>query len=1217
MLKTLSALVTKSSGFAGKPASGSDTLARGGRLRAASSRHLRYDTLLLCTWVAAILAGWFAVAAIPAYGQIDRGTIEGLVTDQTGAIIPGAKVLVTNVNTNTSIALEVNDQGLYTASNLPSGTYRVVVSKGGFKTTSSAAAELGSSITLRVDVKLQPGQVTETVTVTGEAPILDVGTTNNSTGMQDNLIEQMPVIVAGTQRALGDYLQELPGYVGGSGFTPAASGSSAGDTETYIDGGPASEWGIARGGIEEVSPSIDQVGEMSVVSNAFNAEYGGFGNWFMNVVLKSGTNELHGTVYDHLGNSALNAKSYFATSITPYRQNEGGFTLGGPVVLPMIYNGRNKTFFFASLGLFYSRVGASGTPMTIPTVKECSGDFTELGVNIYDPLTRQQFVYNGRLNVIPQGRISPAAQTICSHIPAPDPDLVALYGGVSNNYHSRSAPTWPYFNTYTPLIKLDHSFSDKEKLSISYTNQIRHRIIVGSGYSASPAWGAKGTNPLDDYYDQLANSWKVRINVDSVITPALLNHFTLSADRYLNLGPNGTDGQGWDGKLGITGMPADNGAFPAITFSGGNQSPTGFQRAYEENWHEMRYTLDENLSWTHGKHAFKFGAEIGSNREIRFIKPGVAGSFQFNSLSTSDSASDSANGSSFASFMLGAVNTASAYIPLEADYRYNHTGIFAQDDWHMTPKLTVSYGIRWDYMPPYSESHNYQTAFVSDITNPGAGNLPGALAFAGSGTGKYGKPFQDTFHGGWAPRLGLAYQINQKTMVRASSGIYYANSGNVVPFLDTGASGYSATPSFQSGDGGFTPLYYWNQVAGTTYPTGTTFTFPQNFQKPPAINPSFLNGQNINYIPRNGDRLPQTVNWVLDIEREVAHNLALDVMYIGSHSTHLGLSGSASLRNYVPKSDLSMSFGLLAPCTSTACAQYPYAGFASQLGSSATVAQALRPYPQYLLVNTDAVLLPEGKSHYDSMQIKLTKRMSYGLSGLAFFTWSKNLTNDAGGVGSTTYASSFGSILQYPGQNPVTIDPQNPAAILGASFSYELPFGKGRMLMKTAPAAVDAVLGGWTVSGSFRYTSGAALQIEAFNFFASNLGYNVFGAPIEYANYVGGNPKATWSGKFNPYKNVYLNSTAFSSPASFALGNTQEYNSWIRGFSQGSEALEVGKTISIHERFKFDLGADFVNPFNIVRWSDPSNLLGGGTFGVVSGTQGTPREIQMNAKIRF
>lgn len=1164
---------------------------------------MRFLILALC---------WLCIGTGALIAQIDRGAIVGQVTDSTGAVVPGAKVLITNVNTNTSTALEANDEGLYTASNLTAGTYVVVITKEGFKKTTSSQAQLGSSITLRIDVKLEPGQVTESITVTTEAPILDVGTTNNSTGMQDNMIEQIPLIVAGTQRAITDFLQQLPGYTGGGSFLPSANGAATGDTEVFIDGGPASEWGIARGGVGEVSPSIEQVGELSVVQNAFNAEYGGFGNWFTNVVLKSGTNDLHGSVYDHLGNSVLNAKSYFQPAVTPFRQNEGGFTIGAPVVLGKLYNGRNKTFFFGSLGLFYSRYGAGGGLVTIPTPQTCSGDFTALGANIYDPVTHQQFSYNGVNNVIPPGRISQAAKVICSYIPKPDKP------GVSNNFISRVSPSWPYFNTYTPLIKVDHSFSDKQKLSASYTNQIRHRLLWNvAGMGPQPAWGAVQKNPLDQVTDQIANSWKVRINYDVVITPSLLNHITLSADRYINLGANKSDGQGWDSKLGITGMPADNGSFPAITFTGGVDTPIAFGRAYEENWHEMRYTLDENLSWTHGKHAFKFGAEVGTNREIRFIKPGVAGSFQFAAQSTSlQSGSSYVGGSSVASMLLGAVNTASAYIPLETDYRYFHTGLFAQDDWHITTKLTASYGIRWDFMPPFSESHDYVTAFAADLKNPTAGNLPGALAYAGSGTGKYGKPFQDTFYKGFAPRLGLAYQLNDKTMVRASSGIYFASTGNIVPFLDTGAAGYSSNPTFQSGDGGYTPLYYWNQG-----------TFPQNFAKPPAIDPSFLNGQAISYIPRNGDRLPQTINWVFDIQRQLTQTLALDVTYIGSHSTHVGQSGSASQRNYVDKSHLSQGFNLVTPCAFVAACTAPYTGFASQLGASATYGQALKPYPQYTFVSTDAVLLPEGKARYNSLQIKATKRMSHGLSGLAFFTWSKNMTN-ASGPGSSVYASSFGSALQYPGDNPVEID-GSPAAIFGTSFSYQLPFGKGRSFMTTAPAVVDGVLGGWTISGSFRYTSGAALQIDVVNPFAGNLGYSSL-APFAFANRdATKKAKGTWSGKFNPNRgDTYFNTAAFSSPAFFSFGNTSRNNSWIRGFTQGSESLEVQKMIPIHERLKFDLSADLVNPFNITRWADPTTLYGVAgapfafpTFGQVTNTQGfggaSARSIQINGKISF
>jgi len=504
-------------------------------------------------------------------------------------------------------------------------------------------------------------------------------------------------------------------------------------------------------------------------------------------------------------------------------------------------------------------------------------------------------------------------------------------------------------------------------------------------------------------------------------------------------------------------------------------------------------------------------------------------------------------------------------------------------------------------MPPYSESHDYMTAFASDVKNPGADNLFGALAYAGSGTGKYGKAFQDTWAKGFAPRLGIAYQLDKKTMVRASSGIYFASTGNVVPFLDTAALGYSATPYFESADGGFTPKMYWNQES-----------FPQNFKRPPSIDPTFLNGQAINYIPRNGDRLPQTINWVLDVEREVAHNLSLGVMYIGSQSTHLGLSGSATELNYLDKSHLNLGFGLLAPCVMDCM---PYSGFGTQLGNLATVAQALKPYPQYTHIGTDSVLLPEGKAHFHSLQTKVTKRMGYGLSGLAFFTWEKNMTN-ASGAGSSTYASSYGSTVQYPGDHSLAIDPATPPVIFGTSLSYQLPVGKGRSFMNHAPAIADGLLGGWTVSGSFRYTSGAALQINGVNPFAGNLGYSTL-APFAYANYLGGKPHGKWSGKFNPATDKYLNKDAFAAPALFTLGNTSQYLSWVRGFTHGSEALELSKTIPIHERVTFDLSADFVNPFNITRWGDPSTLAGVPTFGTVTSTQTSARQIQINGAVHF
>jgi hypothetical protein len=1163
---------------------------------------------------AVTLVGCWLGISTPASAQIDRGTIEGQVSDQTGAVVASARVQVINNATNSALALATNDQGLYIAANLPSGNYRVVITKEGYSSVTRGEVALRPSQTMRVDFVLTPGQITESISVSAAAPLLDVGTTNNSVGLQDTLIEDIPLIVAGTQRAITDYLTTLPGYTGSSSFAPQANGAGQGDTEVFIDGGPASEWGISRGALAEVSPMIEQVGEVSVVSNAFNAEYGGFGSWFTNVVIKSGTNELHGSVFDHLGNSALNAKSYFQTKVTPYRQNEGGFTIGGPIVLPHLYDGHNKTFFFASLGLFYSRQGAGGGLITVPTPAECSGDFSALGVPIYDPATttsdgagglvRQQFEYNGSLNVIPPERITQAAQLVCNnYIPEPDyPDLL------SYNYISKGASTWPYFNTYTPLFKVDHSFSDRQKLSVTYSNQIRHRQLSGNTYAfaSAPGWGNAPTNPLDDWFNQIANSWKVRINLDSVITPAILNHITLSTDRYINLGPNGTDGQAWNDQLGITGIPADNGAFPAVSFSGGTGVPSNWGRSYEENWHETRYTVGENLSWTHGKHAFKFGLELGMNQENRFIKPGLAGAFTFTNTMTSqpnDATYGSSYGSAFASFLLGAVEEAQAYIPANVGLRFKHYGFFAQDDWHITPKLTISYGLRWDYAPPVTAAHDYQTAFQADIINPDAGNLYGALAYAGSGDGKYGKAFQDTWHKGFAPRLGLAYQFTPKTMVRASSGLYYASTVNIVPFLDTGAAGYSAKPTFTSADG-YTPIMYWNAE-----------TFPQNFKTPPSIDPSFLNGQAINWIPRSGGRLPQTLNWVLDIQREVTPNLSLDVTYIGSHSTHLALSGTPTELNYVPASALSRT-DLLQTCASASGCTEPFTGFNDQVGAN-TVAQTLKDYPQYTTIAADAVLLPEGKAHYNSLQIKATKRTSRGLSGLMYFTWMKNITNAAGSAGSTTYASSYGSVQQYPEDNPQVIDPATPPTTFGTSWTYELPFGRGRAFMRQVAKPVDMILGGWSISGSLRYSAGAALHITAYSSVAQQFGYNSL-APLKYGNYVSGQKAhGTWSGKFNPSTDTYLNPDAFTAPGTFEFGNTPQYLSWARGFTQGSESLELSKSIPLFEKLNFDLSGDFVNPFNITRWDDPATMAGIPTFGVVSAVQGSPRTIQINGKIRF
>jgi hypothetical protein len=1169
-------------------------------------RQLRSAAAARSIGIAVILV----LAAGVGWGQIDRGTIQGVVKDPSGLAVPDAKVQVVNIDTNSALDLETNMEGLYTAPNLPAANYRLIFQKQGFGSVTREPVQVRPRMDVRVDMTLQPGTVSESVTVTEEAPLLDTNTMNNAAGFQQQLIQELPMIVVGTKRDITSFLNNLPGTSNTNTFTPAVNNAPLGKTEAFLDGAPASER-IMVGAFSENGPFLEQVGEVSVVANAFNAEYGGFGNWFTNVTIRSGSNELHGSAFDHLGNDKLNARSFFQPRRTPYRQNEGGFTLGGPVVIPHVYNGRNKTFFFGSLGMFFSRYGASGNIITIPTQDFLRGDFSKLTnaagqqIPIFDPNTtvpdgnggfvRRQFANN----VIPGDRISQAARVVAQYMPSP------TLPGVINNFNSNAAATWPFYNTWVPLVKIDHSISNSQKLQGSFTYQKRPRIIWSGGMTDAPAWGAPQVNPLDNVFDQVANSWKIRLNHDYVITPTLLNHVTISVDRYYNLGLNKTNGQGWLPKLGITGIPADMGAFPQINFSGGAVSPAQLNRGYDENWHDLRYSFIENFSWIHGSHTMKFGFEVDRDRVNRQFFGGASGIFTFTNSMTSqpDSPNYGVWGNSYASFLLGAVGTATADIEPWWGSRLLRFGAFAQDEWHATRKLTISYGLRWDYNSPISEVQNKISSFQPGLPNPGAGGRLGALAFIGDGPGRIGGDFQDKWLRGFGPRLGLAYQANAKTVIRASAGVYYANSGNTV---NPAIAGFSNTPSFTSGDG-YTPLYYLD-----------TGTFPQSFSRPPVIDPSFLNGQSITFIPRTGTRLPQTINWSFGIQREIVRNTTLEANYIGSRSTHLGLAVNY---NYMPLSGLPYGSLLLQPVTSAAAVAagftVPYPNFVAQRGAN-TVYQSLRPYPQYTGVTTSAgvflgggfaggVADPVGRSKFDSLQVKVNRRFSSGLTLFGFVTWSKGFTL---------------ALDQFPGNRIYQLD-QQPAFTMSTSFAYELPFGKGKPFLHGNSRVLSAAVGGWRLNGFLKYASGPPLSLYGGAGNLAQVGYTQRGNAVP-----GVSPyKVTNPRDFDPAKDRFLNAAAFTTSTGFNFGNLAPTLSWVRGFWTKQEALTIGKSFKVRERLTFDFSADATNPFNFVRWTNPSYAPGGAVpppaldlrspaFGAITAAD-PGRTLQINGVMRF
>jgi len=1006
-------------------------------------------------------------------------------------------------------------------------------------------------------------------------------------------------MVIGAKRNITQLLVNMPGLTSydpnnheSATWTPRVNGSLTGNTESFIDGGPGSGISTGRGALEEVGPAVEMVGEFSLVANAFNAEYGGFGNWFTNVTIKSGTNAYHGSVYNHYENNAFKARTFFQPRLSHGNQNEGGVTFGGPVIIPKIYNGRNKTFFFVSEGLYFTRNGPSLDFRTVPTAAFKQGDFSKLvnsaGVQIpiFDPSTttpdgngsfvREQFPNN----IIPTSKISPIAKKIVPFMTDPD-----LPGVLTQNFYSRSfsGTQWPFFNNYVTTVKVDHSVSTKQKVSVLYTNQIRHRQLQGQGQGWVPRvpWGSQQENPLDDIIFQTANSWRARVNHDYIVSPTMLNHVTVSVDRYVNLGPNATTGGGWDQKLGIKGFPQDNGTFPAISFAGGTAAPMNLGRGYDNRAFEMRSRIDESFTWTRGTHSMKFGAYYAWNQTNSINLGSISGSFTFSNTQTSQPNATSTNynawGHSLASFLVGAVNNASATFTDMIGNRIRTMAVFAQDDWHDTSKLTLSYGIRWDYTQPPFEVNNKQSSFAPELKNPAAGNLLGALAFSST----YSRPFMDPWKKGFGPRLGMAYQMGGKTVLRASGGLYYAT-----PALGINTTGYTNSPSFGSPDG-FTPAYNWDTAA-----------FPQNYQVPPIVDPSFSNGQSITWTPRNRGRLPQIASWTFGIQRELARGTSVDVSYIGSHSTHLDIGTSL---NVVDVKNLSLGTTLLQNITSaTAVAagfREPFPGFANQTSAN-TVAAALKPYPQYTAVNVSSG--PDGIGRMNSLQIKGNKRFSNGLTLISYFTWMKNFTNNS---------------AQYPldRDSGISVDSTSVPAVFGLTWTYDLPFGEGRRLANFSNPIAKRLVSGWAFNGFLRYQSGNALSIGGGNNTLSTLGYNG-----KTANYLGGaTTLATNPRDFEPSKDRYLNAAAFGIPGQFAFGNLAPTLDWLRGFTVKSESVQLSKNTRINERMGLELSLDLANPFNFHRWLNPSTSISDSlNFGRVTGA-GNGRAAQISANLKF
>jgi len=1186
-------------------------------------------SITLCVLV---FAGWVGSAL----AQGDRGAITGTVADATNAVIPGAGVTATNTQTTAKYETVSTETGNYTLAQLPAGTYDLTVELPGFKKYVRQGITVQVSATLRIDVVLEVGAATEEVTVNADAPLLKTESGELSHNVRTETMDTLPLVAIGVAAGSSSIRNPqtvavlLPGTYLVANNNLRVNGSP-GNTASYRIEGQDATNGSVNATQQQTQPSIDAIQEVTILTSNFAAEYGQVGGGFFNYTMKSGTNQFHGTAYDYAVNEALNAAAPWVNARPPARRHDYGFTAGGPVTLGKFYDGHNKTFFFFNWEQFRETQNINNQTLTLPVDPYRNGDFRQaltgrnltpqcVGANlgnpafcdplgrpiiegtIYDPATTRT-APDGRVvrdpfpnNTIPRDRMDPVALKIQSMIPATN------LPGLTNN------AIFPYLSqrvTDIPAFKIDHSLSSKAKLSY-YWSQTR----TASQYS--PQLGASDGLPLPITAAIGTFIWAhtQRLNFDYNLSPTKLLHLGVGyADNYFTDDPPVLQYDA-EKELGLKGSTTTR-LFPYFTnlMSTGlggvkNIGPSG-------NRHPLLYekpTGNASLTWVKDNHTYKFGGELRIDGAASTLYTNTNGTYNFapdqTGLPYVSAAGGTVGGGTvgfpYASFLLGAVSTVRIAPVNNIRLGKHQIGGFAQDTWKVTRKLTLDYGLRYDYQTYQKEQYGRLANFSPTTPNPSAGGLPGAVIFEGYGPGRCNCDFARNYPWAFGPRLGVAYQITPKTVLRIGIGIVYAsiadsngaNQGSLTaPQAVSSPTPGEAVMTLKNGIP-FSPLPFPNFDAGQ---------FPQPGYATTA------GGTPLVYYDRNAGRPPRQWQWSFGIQREISQNLALEVSYVGNRGVWWNSPGLVDpnaitferLQAYgLDINNANDRLLLTSQIGSDAAAargfKVPYAGFPT----TATVAQSIRPFPQFNSILP--LWAPLGKTWYDSLQVKATKRYSSGLSFTSSFTWQKQMAMGSPNAVRVGNAPDGPVNDVFNRSNNKYLSPFDQPFIFNVAANYTLPILHTNKLVSLA-------VRDWTLGTFVAYSSGLPILVP---FAQNNLNplmlraqtiMGVSGAPgsnATYANRVPGQPlflKDLNCHCFDPGKEFVLNPNAWADPAPGQFGTGAPYYSDYRYPRIPQENLAIGRTFRIGERASFNIRAEFSNIFNrsrivILNSSQATNL---------------------------
>lgn len=1023
------------------------------------------------------------VASSGLFGQEFRATISGEVTDQSGAAVTGAKVIALSVERNVPYEAVTNNVGRYIIQFLLPGKYTVTVEQAGFKKYLHEGIQLFASDKAAVDIKLELGAVADSVTVSGEVSLLQTESATRQATVENRILENVP----SGGRNLYALQYDEPGvvktstywgsmelYAFGNVNGVSISGGRGGENETVLDGvsNTKSDRGVA------FVPSLQSTQEFTIQTNSYDAQFGRVGGGVTMITVKSGTNAIHGQLYEFLKNEKLRANDWVANKDgdpnAPFKNNTFGFEVDGPVYIPKVFDGRNKTFFMISMeGLREHSEG--GELRTMPTSDMLKGDFSKLlnddgnQVTIYDPLSTRlgpdgttyvRTPFSG--NVLPATRVNPIASKVASYYPAPN--LVGDGPAHLNNY----AKLLPETNTYDSWLgKMDLMASDRSHVSFRYgqTPWLNFAKLV---------WGNNPAEPSNEYPStRVARNWGA--DWTYTISPSLVFNLRGGLARYEGYSGN-SFGAGFDpAQLGFpSSLTSQFSAFMFPRFNLGNYSEAGPEGGYSYNTQDA-WSVQPNISWTHGRHFLKVGTEFRRYNDNN-ISPGYASgvyNFDTNWTQANPLNGDSASGNEFATFLLGYPTSGYVDRNISPAFRSKYYAAFLQDDFKMSKRLTLNVGFRWDYESPRFERYNRMLrgwAFgqASPIASAAkasadaascpacAAGLTGGLVYAGtSGDQRYAfNPSKANFQ----PRVGVAFRVSSRMVARGGYGLSYLGqsaSGQLVGFS-------RRTPLVASIDGGLTPAATLSDpYPASTYPNGLL----QPIGNTQGLSTNLGQSVTAQYLDRP---LPYSHQYSAGLQYEL-HGWLLDASYVGNQTRRLPVSVGLNflpldVQNSIPVDQRASYFN--------ASVANPMAGLLPNSGlNGANVPrrQLLYAYPQYNQVTITDV--PIGSQRYDSIQLKATHRFSMGFTTTVAYTIAKNLERVSVlnpqdvSLGNLTSTGLEKRLNQY--------DVPQQLSIIG---TYDLPVGRGRHFLPSMNRWANGVIGGWTVSGVWMSHSGFPLN---------------------------------------------------------------------------------------------------------------------------------------------